>query len=55
MFCGIKRYMFECCCSAVTQAYNRFATRLLSCRSYIVQSRRRNPLFRCVMSLLLLL
>jgi len=47
--------VFECCLSAPTQAHNRFATRLLPCcRWYVVRSRLRNPLFRCVQSLLLL-
>jgi len=47
-------HVFECCLSALTQPHNRFATRLLSCRCYVVRSRPRNPRFRCVKSLLLL-
>jgi len=58
MFCGINSYntcsMFECCLSVLTQPHNRFATRLLPCRWYVVRSRPRNPGFRCVKSLLLL-
>jgi len=35
-------------------AHNRFATRLVPCRCYVVQSWPTNPLFRCVKSLPLL-
>jgi len=55
MFCDMKlQHVFECCLSALTQPHNRFVTRFLSCRWYVVWSQRRNPLFRCVKSLLLL-
>jgi len=58
MFCRIKslQQVFECCLSVLTmtQRHNRFATRLLPCRWYVVRSRPRNPLFRCVKLLLLL-
>jgi len=46
--------MFECCLSGLTQPHNRSATRLFPWRWYVVWSRSRNPLFRCVKSLLLL-
>jgi len=37
-------YVFECCFSVLTQPQNRFVTRLLSCRWYLVRSQLRNPL-----------
>jgi len=37
-----------------TQPHNHFATHLLPCRWYVVRSRPRNLLFRCVKWLLLL-
>jgi len=57
MFCGTKSY--DTCSNAVlisalTQLYNRFATRLLPCRWYVVRSQPRNSPFRCVKSPLLL-
>jgi len=48
------QHVFKCCLSALTQPHNRFATRLLSFRWYVVRSQPRNPLFSCVKSLLLL-
>ena len=63
MFCGIKSYKqncSKCSLSVLTQAHNGFVTRLLlaaclcllPCRHYVVRSQPRNPLFRCVKSLL---
>jgi len=55
------QHVLECYLSALTQAHNRFATRLLPYQREIVhdgravvRSQPRNPLFRCVKSLLLL-
>jgi len=46
---------FNTCANAVlTKPHDRFASRLLPCRWYIVWNRPRNPLFRCAKSLLLL-
>jgi len=41
MFCGIKSYVFKCCLLALTQPHNRFDTRLLPCRWYVVRSQLR--------------
>jgi len=51
MFCGIKSY--NTCLSAVFRHWHS-STFVLPCRRYVVRSRLRNPLFRCVKSLLLL-
>jgi len=52
MYCGIRSYNThsKCSLSVLTQPHNRFATRLLPCRWYVVRRRPRNPLFRCVKS-----
>jgi len=50
----LLEHVFGCCLLALTQPHNRFVTRLLSCRLYIVRSQPRNLLFRCLKSLLLL-
>jgi len=47
------QHVFEYCLLSLTQTHNRFATRLLPCRWYVVRSRPINPLFRCVDSLFL--
>jgi len=56
MFCGIKSY--NTCLNAVFRHWHTapqsFCHRLLSCRWCVVRSRPRNPLLRCVNSLLLL-
>ena len=50
------RHVFEFCLLALTQPHDYcFATRLLPCRWYVVRSRPKNPLFRCVTVKVLLL
>jgi len=55
MFNGINCYnTCSNALSALTQPHNRLASHLLHCRWYITRTWPRNPLFRCVKSLLLL-